>query len=103
MMKQDSFVLLRISDKHRANGGFYTSRLLYYFRRCQTVQNPILSLIWRALFKLCKDRRMIEIYGKCKIGPGLYLGHAYCITINPDAVIGANCNIHKGGDNWARK
>ena len=39
---------------------------------------------------------MIEIHGKCKIGPGLYLGHAYCITINPKAVIGANCNIHKG-------
>ena len=39
---------------------------------------------------------MIEIHGKCKIGLGLYLGHAYCITINPKAVIGANCNIHKG-------
>lgn len=30
------------------------------------------------------------------IGSGLYIGHPYCITINPHAVIGENCNIHKG-------
>ena len=24
------------------------------------------------------------------------MGHAYCITINPNVVIGKNCNIHKG-------
>ena len=30
------------------------------------------------------------------IGPGLYIGHPYGITVNPNAVIGANCNIHKG-------
>ena len=27
---------------------------------------------------------------------GVYFGHAYGITINPKAVIGKNCNIHKG-------
>lgn len=31
-----------------------------------------------------------------KIGQGLYVGHAFNITVNPDAVIGKNCNIHKG-------
>ena len=31
-----------------------------------------------------------------KIGEGLYIGRPYCITINPKAVIGKNCNIHKG-------
>lgn len=30
------------------------------------------------------------------MGGGIFLGHAYNITINPDAVIGNNCNIHKG-------
>ena len=24
------------------------------------------------------------------------MGHAYCININPNSVIGKNCNIHKG-------
>lgn len=49
---------------------------------------------WR--FKCYKDKKNIEIYGKCNIGPGLYLGHVYCITINADAILGKNCNIHKG-------
>lgn len=31
-----------------------------------------------------------------KIGPGLYVGHPYGITINPNATLGKNCNIHKG-------
>ena len=31
-----------------------------------------------------------------QIGQGLYMGHAYNITINSKAKIGSNCNIHKG-------
>lgn len=31
-----------------------------------------------------------------KLGKGLYLGHAFNITINPKATIGNYCNIHKG-------
>lgn len=38
----------------------------------------------------------VEIPRHVKIGKGLYIGHPYCITINPRAVIGDNCNIHKG-------
>lgn len=38
----------------------------------------------------------MEISTKCKIGGGLYIGHSYCITINANAQIGKNCNIHKG-------
>ncbi len=41
-------------------------------------------------------KNLLEISPKCKIGAGLYLGHPYCITINPNTVIGENCNIHKG-------
>lgn len=26
----------------------------------------------------------------------MYIGHAYCITINANAQLGRNCNIHKG-------
>lgn len=31
-----------------------------------------------------------------KSGGGIYIGHAYNITINCRAKIGRNCNIHKG-------
>ncbi|MCD8007034.1 MAG: serine acetyltransferase [Oscillospiraceae bacterium] len=30
------------------------------------------------------------------IGRGLYLGHPYNITVSPYAIIGDNCNLHKG-------
>lgn len=38
----------------------------------------------------------VEIDPSTKIGGGLYMGHAYCITINQKAVLGKNINIHKG-------
>lgn len=41
-------------------------------------------------------RKGLEIPATINLGPGLYLGHPYNITINPEAKIGANCNIHKG-------
>jgi serine O-acetyltransferase len=38
----------------------------------------------------------LEISRDVSIESGLYLGHAYNITINPNAVLGSNVNIHKG-------
>jgi serine O-acetyltransferase len=38
----------------------------------------------------------LEISWRTKIGKGFYIGHAFNITINPDAEIGEWCNIHKG-------
>ena len=38
----------------------------------------------------------LEINPRTHLGGGIYLGHAYGITINANAIIGQNCNIHKG-------
>lgn len=38
----------------------------------------------------------LEISYGANIGEGLYLGHAFNITVNPNAVIGKNCNLHRG-------
>ena len=38
----------------------------------------------------------MEITANNQIGGGIYIGHAYNITINSRAKIGCNCNIHKG-------
>lgn len=40
--------------------------------------------------------RGLEISTVNPIGGGLYLGHAFNITINERAKIGMNCNLHKG-------
>lgn len=52
--------------------------------------------MWRFLRKKMQAHYGPEIPGQATIGEGFYIGHAYGITVNPDAVIGRNCNIHKG-------
>lgn len=94
-MTEYTFEELYSSDLQRNIGG-YGKKLLKYLRRCQTTKNRLLLKYYRFRFHLLKKQRHIEIYGFSDIGPGLYLGHIYNITINPKAVIGKNCNIHKG-------
>ena len=38
----------------------------------------------------------LEISTGAEIGPGLYLGHPYNITVASGVKIGKNCNLHKG-------
>lgn len=64
----------------------------YLFRKSQISGN----LCWRGLFYLFRLMFHLEISPKTNIGKGLYVGHPYGITINAEAVIGENCNIHKG-------
>lgn len=47
------------------------------------------------LFKLFKEINHVEINLGTQIGGGLYIGHPFCITINPDAKIGSNVNLHR--------
>ena len=67
-----------------------------YFRKCQDAKNPVLKLWYRLLFRRAADRNHIEIFSGNEIGGGLYIGHPFGITVNPKAVIGSNCNLHKG-------
>ena len=71
-------------------------RLLYHFRRAHTSRNRIVQYYHRFLLRLMRDRRGIDLSYQTKIGRGLYLGHAYNITIGPMVQIGENCNLHKG-------
>jgi serine O-acetyltransferase len=38
----------------------------------------------------------LEISSQVQIGPGMYLGHPYNITVAEGTVIGRNVNLHKG-------
>ena len=67
-------------------------RFLWLLRRAQRSRNPL----WRLMLHRMRERYGLEISRSTQIGPGLYLGHAFNITVNPEAVIGANCNLHKG-------
>lgn len=67
-----------------------------YFRKYQGTSNKILKIFYKILYRVLAQRNHIEIPLTTEIGGGLYIGHPFCITINPRVVIGNNCNIHKG-------
>ena len=67
-----------------------------YYRKTQNTNNPMLKAIYKTLFRITRNMRGIEISDKTEIGPGLYIGHAFGITINEKSKLGANINIHKG-------
>lgn len=88
-------------DEFRRTGGEKANRATKlpvfqkYFRKYQEARGPI-KQVYRLLYRNFADRSFIEIPRNTKIGAGLYIGHPYGITVNADAVIGENCNLHKG-------
>lgn len=70
----------------------HSLRFLWVLRKAKVSRNPL----WKILHARMRERYGLEIPIKTDIGYGVYLGHAFNITINPDAVIGRNCNVHKG-------
>ena len=74
----------------------YIKIFLYLYRKAIVTDFKPVRLFYKALFRLWANRRGLEISAINQIGGGIYLGHAYNITINPKARIGCNCNIHKG-------
>ena len=55
----------------------------------------MLLLIDKIFFVYYRNKNCVEISGNTEMG-GLYIGHPFGITINPNVIIGSNCNIHKG-------
>jgi len=82
-------------DKMRYKGE-KPPRFQKYYRYVQKENNIFLKSIYKILFVYYRKKNLIELTENVVIGEGLYLGHAYCITINSEVVIGKNCNIHKG-------
>ncbi len=84
-----------LQDKERyASGRIHAFQK--YFRKAQTSRNVIARLIYRRLFHHFNGKFHVELLAETQIGGGLYFGHPYGITINPNAMIGHNVNIHKG-------
>ena len=92
------FKMLYYADIARYGGKpeLYVKIFLYLYRHAATSSIPPIKFLYKVLFRLWANKRGIEISSSSSIGGGLYLGHAYNITINSKAKIGRNCNIHKG-------
>lgn len=54
------------------------------------------SFLWRFFLYYFSKKYGLEISPKAVIGKGLYLGHAYNITVASEVRIGNNVNLHKG-------
>lgn len=64
-------------------------RFMYIYRK-----KP--SLFRKLLLYRMSRKFGLEISGDAIIGPGLYLGHPYNITVAEGVKIGKNVNLHKG-------
>lgn len=74
----------------------YCRKFSYYLRKTALCKSKILRLYYHFRFRLICSKHGIEISPKTCIGKGLYVGHPYNITVNSNAVLGENINIHKG-------
>ena len=89
------------SDLNRyKNSGSIWKGYLYRFHRvlrtAQCTNSVIVKFLCRLMLRHYRISYGLEIPPEAHIGKGLYLGHAFNITINSNVVIGENCNIHKG-------
>lgn len=69
---------------------------IYILRKCQENQNSIFKIFWRLLLRHYQIKYGFQIYPETKIGEGFYLGHWGALVINPNVIIGKNCNIAQG-------
>lgn len=74
----------------------YIRRFIYFFRHCQFSTNRVTRTLYKLILRHYICAYGLEIAPEARIGKGLFLGHAFNITVNGDAVIGENCNLHKG-------
>lgn len=77
--------------------GEFRIRYVYYLRWLQShSKKNILYPLFYALKIFLGRKHGLEISHCTTIGPGLYLGHPYNITVGGGTVIGKNVNLHKG-------
>lgn len=82
--------------KRYEGGGNEPPKFQKYFRLLQEKPCYAKYILYKILYKHYRLKNMIEISENTNIGKGLYFAHAFSITINPQAIIGENVNLHKG-------
>lgn len=95
-LNTDNSLLNKDIFRYGKNGKAFLPSFQLYFRLAKAAKNPLARAFYRVLFYKTSKKYFVEISLKTEIGPGLYIGHAFGITINPLARIGNNVNIHKG-------
>lgn len=97
-------ILLAKSDEYRMIGRIPSTmelilnlfnpkkiHLLFWFRMCQ--YHGSLYYFFKVIYKYTSRKRNIILPTQVKVGFGLYLGHAICMVINEETIIGNNVNL----------
>ena len=71
-------------------------KYIVLFRKVQNCTVPILKTILKIRLRHKQNKTHIQIPCRAEIGEGFYIGHLGRIIINPEVVIGKNCNIATG-------
>ena len=71
-------------------------KYLKVFRKYQSSTNKIKKNYYKFILKMKSKKTFIQIHSSTIIGKGFYIGHEGRIIINPNVVIGDNCNIATG-------
>ena len=94
MNKNFSCDYYRMAGEKWGIKGFFSLLLRYDLRYLYLIRQRKTKL--RTFFALGAARKYgLEILSD-NIGPGLYIGHAHNINVNPSTIIGKNCNLNKG-------
>ncbi len=88
--------IFRYTDSPKQIKRFYEYKFLYYLRKLQVEKSRLLRSYYIRIYNGLCEKHGLEICPSTRIGKGLYIGHPYGITINSNAIIGENVNIHKG-------
>lgn len=83
-------------SRYGGNPGNYIRVFHYLYRKAACTSFVPVLLFYKLLFRFWANLRGLEFSANKNIGGGLYIGHPFNITVNGKAVIGRNCNIHKG-------
>ena len=75
------------------NEGF---NYMFWFRLASTASSRPVRMLLNHVVRLKQRKFGFVISPRTKIGPGFYISHVGTLTVNPTAVIGANCNISQG-------
>lgn len=99
-MREDfKFDYYRMTGKHWSISGWLNFlfmqniRYMYYWRKRKSAPGSVIAKIFCYLMS---RKYGLEISAHADIGHGLYLGHAYNITVAGGVKLGKNCNLHKG-------
>lgn len=94
MEKMYKTILRKGLSRYDGKAHRYEKKLLRLLRKGQN-SSGLLKKLFKTFYIFHCKKRNIEFPIDINVGPGLYFGHTFGITVNPETIIGKNYNIHK--------